>query len=232
MSQEQGIVRGDTQLRLVSAGLIVGAILMVLGRLLFPPSLGIGNWLEMKEIVAEQAVRLQACALLIVFGYWAVMIGVVGLNHSITAAGAAWARVGLYFFLIGTAVWTIVGMSLDVSFPAAIVNSLGAPDAGKEAANSIVAVLSPLGFGRGLFPLEVIVYWLAFVFLGIGMVQSAIYPRWLGWIALILGILGVPLGIAMTFTGREAMLNLFIVLLAVTTLWFLVVGIWVARRAW
>ncbi|MCJ7513931.1 MAG: hypothetical protein MUO23_13330 [Anaerolineales bacterium] len=230
MSQEQGIVRGDAHLKLGSAGFIIGAILIVIGRLLFPPSLGVGNWLEMKEVVGEQAVRLQACALLVIFGYWAVMIGTAGVYRSITAGGAAWARVGFYFHLVGTAVWTIVGMSLDVSFPAAIVNWLAAPDAGKDAAYIAVAAIP--AFGRGLFPLEVIVYWLAFVFLGIGMVYSAVYPRWLGWGGLILGIIGVPLGILMTFTGREAMLGLFIVLLALTTLWFLVVGIWVARKAW
>jgi hypothetical protein len=230
MTQQQGIMKGDAQQRLGSAGFIIGPILMMIGSLLLPPSLGVSNWQEMISDVGEQAVRLQACALLITFGYWAVMIGTVGVYRSITAGGAAWARLGFYFYLIGTAMWT-VGMSVgDVGYPAAAANWLAAPDAGKEAAYIALAAIP--GFTRGLFPMEVIVIWLAFAFLGIGMVHSDVYPRWLGWVGLILGIAGMTLGIFQTFTGRETTLNLFMVLNISTMLWSLVVGIWVARRAW
>jgi hypothetical protein len=118
----------------------------------------------------------------------------------------------------------------DVSYPAAAANWLAAPDAGKEAAYIALAAIP--GFTRGLFPMEVIVIWLAFAFLGIGMAHSDVYPRWLGWVGLILGIAGMTLGIFQTFTGRETTLNLFMVLNISTMLWSLVVGIWVARRAW
>ena len=57
------------------------------------------------------------------FGYWGGMAGIyraIAANGEITIS-AAWARLGFYFLLIGTAIWTI-GSSLNVSFPAAIVN--------------------------------------------------------------------------------------------------------------
>jgi len=145
------------------------------------------------------------------------MIGTSGVYQSITKDGAAWARLGFYFHLVGVALWT-VGMSLDVSYPAAIVNWLEAPAANKNIAYSVVTVLSPVGFGRGLFSLDVMVNWLAFTFLGMSMVWSAAYPKWLGWIEILLGFAGLALGIMMTFTGREALVNVFVVFMMLNIL--------------
>ena len=112
MAQEEGIVKGDALQKMGSAGFIFGAILIAIGSLLLPhAAVPSSNWQEMQKELGEQAVLFQACALLMIFGYWAVMIGTAGVYRSITAAGAAWARVGFYFNLMGTAIWT-VGMSL------------------------------------------------------------------------------------------------------------------------
>jgi hypothetical protein len=74
--------------------------------------------------------------------------------------------------------------------------------------------------------------WLAFALLGSGMVRSANYPRWLGWPGLSLGIIGVLMGMAMAFVGREAIFHLFTVLGFATILWLLLCGLWVARKVW
>src|SRR5262245_11305674 len=108
MTQHPGIVKGDAQLKLGSAGFVTGAVLMTIGSLLLPPSLGVSKWQEGVKEVGEQVVLLQACALLITFGYWGVMIGTAGVYRSIAASGgaasgAAWARLGFYFHLLGTA---------------------------------------------------------------------------------------------------------------------------------
>jgi hypothetical protein len=228
--QQQGIAKGDTQQKLGSAGFIIGAILMTIGSLLLPPTLGVSKWLEEVKLVGEQANLLQACALLITFGYWGVMIGTTGVYRSITTNGAPWARLGFYFHLMGTTMWTI-GLSVgDVSYPAAAANWLTASAESKEAAYIALAAIP--GFTRGLFPIEVLAIWLAFTFLGIGMVRSDVYPSWLGWIGLLLGVVGIPLGIMQTFAGRESTLGVFMVLNIATILWTLAVGIWVGRKAW
>jgi len=232
---QQSIRKEDTLLKIGSVGLIVGAILMVISTI-WPASVDLSGAALVQKKFGEQAVILQACALLMTFGYLGGMAGMAGIYRSITTNGettssAAWARLGFYFLLIGTAMW-MIGSSLNVSYPAAIVNWQVAPAEGKEAAYNIVAVLSPIGFGRGLFPLEVIVNWLAFALLGMGMLQSAIYPRWLGWVGLVPGISGILLGITQTFTGRESSLILFGILLYLTTTWWLLTGIWVMRKAW
>lgn len=206
-------------------------MLVVLGSLLLPGTDNISDVQAMQEAYGEQPVLLQICALLITFGYWAVLAGTAGVHRSITADGAAWAHLGFHFHLVGIALWT-VGMSLDISYPAAIVNWLSAPAAERETAYAVVSVLSPEGFGRGLFPLNVLINWLAFTLLGIGMIHSAIYPRWLGWFGLLIGVAGLPLGIIMTFTGREAIIIGFVILSLVTVVWWLALGVWIARKAW
>jgi hypothetical protein len=227
--QELGIVKGDELQKISSAGFIIGAILIVIGSI-WPVLADISSLQESQQKkFGEQPALLQADALLITFGYWAVMMGTAGVYRSITARGAAWARLGFYFLVMGTALWT-VGYSLDVSYPAALVNWQAAAAADKESAYSVITAIR--GFGRGLFPMEVIAYWLALALLGIGMVRSAVYRRWLGWVGLMLGIAGVLLGISQTFTGRESSFLLFVLLMSLTTLWFLTIGIWVARKAW
>ena len=229
MTQQLGIVKGDAQQKLGSAGFFIGASLIVIGVLLAPSTGDISNMQELLKKVGEQEVFAHGYELLLALGFLAVMIGTAGVYKSITAGGGAWARVGFYFHIIGTALWT-VGYSLDVSVATAAANWLAAPAAGKEAAYGVVAALSATS--RGTFPLTIVVNWLAFAFLGIAMVRSTVYPRWLGWVGLIVGMIGVPMGIVMTFTGREVIYNFFAVLMLLTLLWWLMCGAWVARKAW
>jgi hypothetical protein len=182
--------------------------------------------------VGEHVVVAQAGELLFALNWVAVMIGMAGVYHSVTAStasGAAWARSGFYILIVGTALWT-VGYALDVALAAALANWLAALPAGQEAAYSVVTAISAIS--RGTFPITVVVNWLALIPLSIGMVGSAVYPRWQGWAGQILGVAGLSLGVIQTVNGRESTFNLFTILFTLTMLWFLAIGIWVARKAW
>ena len=228
---QQGVVKGDEQQKLSSAGFIIGAVLIIVGNI-WVTTVGLGNPMEALNKFSENLHLLQIVALLITFGYWAALIGVVGVQRSINSTGAAWARLGLYFMIMGCTLWTL-GMSLDITYSNLIANWLAASDASKEFARNLITIYSPTnGIGRGIFPMNVMSNWLAFGFLGIGMVRSSIYPRWLGWFGLVLGIIGLPMGAIMAITGREALWNFFTVLSFMTILWILALGIWMARKAW
>ena len=231
MSPEQGIIKGDTHQKLSGVGFIMGTFLIIIGSLLLPHATNLSDVQAMQKAYGEHATLLQVCALLLTFGFLAVVIGTSGIYQSITNDGSAWARLGFYFHLVGAALWT-VGMSLDVSYPSAIINWLESPASSKEVAYSVVTVLSPVGFGRGTFPLNVIVNWLAFTFFGIAMVRSTAYAHWMGWSELLLGIMGLVLGIIMTFTGREALIDVFVIFMVLNLIWWLACGIWVVRKVW
>jgi hypothetical protein len=229
--EQQHIGKGDTLQRLGSAGLIVGAILFVTGGLLLPHAANpTSDVQEMLKPLGEHLFLAQLSALLMTIAIWALMIGVTGVYLSITVGGTAWARLGFNFALVGTALWT-VNLALDSSTASAVAKWLAASAADKEAAWSLVLAINAVG--RGVYPTPIIVYWLAYSFLDIGVIFSALYPRWLGWVGLIPSIALVAVGILQTFTERSTTLTFtFMVLALLTALWALAVGIWVARKAW
>ena len=183
----------------------------------------------MLKPLGEQAFRAEVASLLIAAGFWAMMIGATGIYRSFTL-GAAWGRLGFYFLIVGTTLQT-VSLSLDIATASAVANWLAASAEGQEAAWSVVVVLNAVG--RGVIPMTWIVYWLGFAFFGIAMVRSALYPRWLGWVGLILATPVVAVGIIQTFTARTTTVTLvFVVLALLTNFWALAVGIWIARKAW
>ncbi len=188
------------------------------------------NLQEMLKPLGEHPFLTNVSSLLTTTGFWAALIGVTGVYRSIKASGAAWARLGFYFTLIGTALWTI-SFSLDVSTASAVANWLSAPMDGKDAAWGAVAAVSAVG--RGVLPMTWIVYWMAFAFLDIGIIGSAVFPRWLGWAGLIVSIPMIALGIVQIFTARSITLTLiFALLMMLSILWDLVIGVWIARSAW
>jgi hypothetical protein len=231
MTQGQSIVKGDALQKISSAGFIIGAVLLVIGNLLMPYTTNPTSDLqEMLRPLGEHAFRTEAASLLVTIGFLAMMIGATGVYRSITAGGAAWARLGFYILLVGTTLQA-VSLSLDVATASAVATWLAAPVDGQAAIWSVVVVLNAIG--RGVIPITWIVYWLAFAFLGIGMIGSAVYPRWLGWAGLILATPVIAVGIIHTFTARTTTITLVFVILALfTNLWALAVGIWVARKAW
>ena len=236
MTQPQGIVKGDVLQKIGSAGLFIGAILMMIGGSLMPhASTPTSDLQEMLRPLGEQLFNAQLSVLLLIVSIWATMIGGAGVYRSIAATGGAtsgpaWARLGFYVMLVGTALYT-VALALDASTAGAVANWLAAPTVDKEAAYGVVAAVNAVG--RGLYPVAIIAYWAPFAFLGIAMLVSAVYPRSLGWTGVFLGSAVIALGIVQSFIARTTTLTLiFMVLSLLTGLWGLVVGIWVARKAW
>lgn len=225
MNTNISIINKILQQRISALASIVGAVMIFIGSLLVPKTGDITNIIEMQKAYGANPKLLQLSALFMVFGFWALFLGVIGIQDSINGAGAIWVRIGFYFNFMGTTVWTI-GMSLDISYPAAITNWLSAQKLNPDVAYSVVTVLSPYGIGRGLFPIEVIVIWMSYIFIGLGMLKSDLKYKWRGYMGVILGISGLILGIIMTFTGRERFTSFFIVLMSVTLIWFLINGIY------
>jgi len=234
MAQQQGIVKGDTLQKISSAGFILGAILIAVSGLMMPhANAPTSDLREMLSPLGEYQYRTIVASLSGMIGFWMTLIGMTGVARSITASetkGAVWARLGFYFTLIGTALWT-VSWAMDMNTANAVANWLSAPIDGKEAAWNVVATLS--AFGRGILPTTWIIYWLALAFLNVAMLQSGVYSQWLGWAGLTVNIPMIALGVFQVFTPRSITLTLiFSLLMLLTTLWNLTTGIWVARRVW
>ena len=229
---QQTIVKGDVLQKTGSAGFILGAILLAAGGLLMPhANAPTSDLREMLTPMGEYQYRTIVASLFGMTSFWMTLIGVTGVHRSITASetkGTVWARLGFYFTLMGTVLWT-VAWAMDINTANAVANWLSTPSDGKEAAWSIVATLS--AFGRGILPTTWVVYWLALAFLNVAMLQSDLYPRWLGSTGLIASIPTIALGVFQVFTPRSITLSLiFSMLMMLTIVWNLAIGIWVARN--
>ena len=228
---QQGIVKGDALQRISSTGFILGAILIAVSGLLMPhANNSTSNLQEILKPLGEHEFLTQLSSLLMAIGFWAVMLGATGVYRSINAGGSACAQMSFNFILIGTVLWTI-SLSGDVATASNVSNWLAAPVDSKEATWSAIAALSVSG--RGLLALTWMIYSLGFAFLGMAMIQSDVYPRWLGWAGLIVSIPVTVLGAIQVFVPRSITLTLiFSMFMMLTILWNLAIGICVARRAW
>lgn len=232
MVQQQGIVKGDVLQRIGSAGFIIGAILLVIFNLLFPRAADPANTQEVLRKIGEQEVLARVCALLLAVGIWAVMLGTAGVYRSIsTGGGSAWARLGFYGIVVGTAMWTIT-FAWIIGGTRVAAEWVTAPAANQATAYSVAAAVHTVG--GAVESMAIIVFWSAIAFLGIGMVLSAVYPRWTGWAGIVLGIATLAVsGIVAVFAEPSSALEfIFMVLSLLTVLWALALGIWVARKAW
>ncbi len=226
---EQGITKGDVLQRLSGIGFIVGGILTLVFSALYPRPEDPANVQQALARLAENEGLSTIVYLGLAVGFWALMIGALGVYRSISTGGAAaWARLGFYGVIVGTAVFTVsaaVGWATVDAATASGGTQPGTP------ANTIAAALGMLG--NSTFLMTIIVEWLALAFLGIGMVLSTVYPKWMGWMLLILGALIVVVtGIPQAVGDPSRALDItFGILAGLTSFWAIVVGIWVTRRA-
>ncbi len=228
---EQGITKGDMLQRLGGLGFIAGGILTLVLSALHPMNRidDPANTQQALTALAENEGLSNIVFLGIAVGLWALMIGTAALYRSISTGGAAaWVRLGFYGVILGTGIATVsiaVGWATVDAAVASGGTQPGTP------ANTIAAALHAVG--SSTHTMFVIVEWLALAFLGIGMVLSAVYPKWMGWALLILGALmvvvsGIPQAVG---DPSQALRLTFPVLAGLTSIWAIVVGVWVTRKA-
>lgn len=232
---QQGIAKGDVLQRIAGVSFIVGAVLLAVFNAVLPRAGDPANFEKViQKIVDARGGFWEADHLLLAVGVWALMIGVVGVYRSIdTGAGAVWARLGFYGVVVGTTLWTVVFALEGLGMPQAV--ELWEKASGADKASLFQAAHSISLVNLGLFSMVIIVYWLALLFLGIGMVLSTVYPKWLAWSITILGMATVgAVGIPQAFAGASQLVTnaLFPIFSGLSTLWALGLGIWVARKAW
>ncbi|MBI2935304.1 MAG: hypothetical protein HYY31_00605 [Chloroflexi bacterium] len=233
---QQAIAKGDILQRVAGPSFIVGAIVSAVFNILHPRSseATLDNILPLLQSVADAGVTFwKVDYLLLAVGIWALMIGWVGVYRSITGGpGAVWARLGFYGVIVGTALWTVL-FSLEMGFGLVVEQWATSAEPAKSTWFVAAAALTRVDFL--LFSMAIVVNWLAYTFLGVGMALSAPYPKWTGWSLIVLGIASVAVvGVPQVFIGlSQALTNvLFPILSILTLLWALVVGAWITRKAW
>ncbi len=208
---------------------MIGAIATLVANSLFPRTDDPSNVAEVLTKFGGNETRTLIASLGALLGFWAIMAGAVGVYRSLsTGAAAAWARVGFYGVVVGTTVATVSLAALLATTDVA-VDWVAAGSVIGSVQYTIAASLYAIG--AKMFDVVIVVNWLAFILLGIGIVLSDVYPKWLGWVILVLGVALVGIGIPRFFTDpTQAREIVFAVPAGLTSLWALAMGVLITRR--
>jgi hypothetical protein len=222
-----GIIKGNQLHKISSISLVTGAVIMLIAGLLYPRISDPGSTQVWIQETADKADMFQISKFLLSVGLLVVMGGFMGIYRSVTERGAAWVRYGFYGIIVGTAT-LVVSWALIIAAAGIAGEWVTAID--KTVMYSIAVSVHEAA--QILDSMGGMVWWLAFAITGIGLVQS-FYPKWMGWTAVILGVVtAVEFGI-ITLAGTTSTHAMVSAMLSVVTIfWFLIVGIWMTRKAW
>ncbi len=227
---ERGTYTGDALQKIAGLSFIVGTILLVVFGLLHP-----------EEDLEDLSATIQSIAdsnggfqeidhILIAVAFWALLIGMVGVYRSISfGSAAAWVRIGLYGMIIATTLRSVFLAIDGVGLAMVVEQWEGATGADKA---TIFVTFSALeGMLDGLRSMTDIFYGIALVLLGIGIALCTVYPRWLGWVIIVAGLIWTVIGVVIGMVGSTSDLDIpFAIAFLLTVVWHLVMGIVITRR--
>lgn len=231
---EQGIQKGDVLQKIAGLSLIIGGILLIVGNALVPRVDDPGDVRDFIENAADNAGGFtEIVFLLLAVGLAVLVLGFAGVYRSVTSgAAAAWVRLGFYGFIAGSAVLvSFTGFfGLGLAAIAEEWDSMAA-SADKEALfQGFTAVYWALD---GAFSVAIVMYWGTMTLLFAGIVMSTTYPKWLGWAGLINAAVVTVIGFVYAFADLTQGLDLtFGIAALVSTIWVVLLGVVVTRKAW
>ena len=231
---EQGIQKGDVLQKIAGPSLIVGSILLIVGNALIPRVDDPGDVRDFIENAADNAGGFtEIVFLLLAVGMAALLLGTAGVYRSVTSgAAAAWVRLGFYGFIAGTAVF--MGMAALFGLGLAAVAEQWDALAGGAEKEALFQGFNALYWALdGAFSVTIVMYWGTMALLFVGIVMSTTYPKWLGWAGLINAAVVVVIGFVYAFADLTQGLDLTFGFAAlVSTIWVLLLGVVITRRAW
>ena len=202
--------------------MVLGGILIIVGNIIFPRAADPASAAATFKAYGDNPTMTRIAVLLVLLGEWAMLGGFAAVYRSITSgAGSAWSRLGFYGYVIATAIFNIT-----------LVFVLAATTASEKGPTAVAIGLTMVTAANSLFAVSVLTYWLSFALLGIGMSVSDVFPKWLGWIGVLLGdatvaVIGVPY---IFIDQTKTLQTVFMILALLSAIWALVIGALMVRR--
>jgi hypothetical protein len=147
--------------------------------------------------------------------------GFVALYRSITTQpGAALARLGFAAALVSAPI-------LFVVLGAEAIGLKQLAGTGGPAAEAVYWINS------GIFTFWIIVFGFVPSLYGLAIATSQVYPKWLGWLAIVGGVGSSVVGVLQAYNGPSALLTyqLFPIFAVVVTVWTFIIGVLMWRKA-
>jgi hypothetical protein len=210
---------------------VVGAILGMIGNLIHPVT-PIDDPEGVARVIAESEMWVPV-HLAIVLGIVLMLGGLVAIRHSIRegVAGAV-ARFGLVAGVAGATIGLVLVILDGVAARQLAQEWAAASPRAQDVALGLVTANETLNFAlASLF--NFVFAAVTFILFGLAVALSDRYPRWLGWVAAVAGVLSLVAGTIQASVGEptEASRILTIIGPTIITLWLLVMGVLVLRTA-
>lgn len=157
--------------------------------------------------------------------------GLLALSRSITKEpGAALARLGFTTALLGGA-FLSVGFVLEGSHTMKALAEASAATADKEVAFAVVEAMFLVSIDINSWG-SVVFFGVAPILFGLAIALTDLYPKWLGWVAVVGGVGAVSMGIVLFLQGLTLAGTIgFTAFGGVVTVSLLVMGVLMWRRA-
>ena len=219
-------------LRIGAASAIIGSIALMVANVLHPRSPEIQVYERQIEAVAASGNWVTVHLVWVVASLF-LLAGMLAIGRSITTGpGAAWGWFANAGALVSTSIISVL-IGLDGLASKAIhVAWANAPAAEKATALQIALAMEEIDVG--LFTIYIIVFFgITFMLYGLAVSLGETYPRWMGWIAFILGLASLVVGLIQAYTGLSPTLtNIgFATLASLLLVWLFVMGILLWRKA-
>jgi hypothetical protein len=210
---------------------IVGSLMGMVGNLIHP-----ATPLDDPQGVARTIAETDAWALIhlvIVFGIVLMLGGLVALYQSIRGGVAgALARFGLAAAVVGIAIGVVLVILDGVAAKQLADEWAIAPQEERPIVLRMVLANETINFALAS-GFNIVFAGASFILFGLAVAFGGDYRRWLGWVAVVAGIVSVGAGLIQGFTGEPTMASRVLTIIGPTviTLWLLVIGVLLIRRA-
>lgn len=202
-------------MRLAGIGAMVGAVIAVIFNILHPRADDVENVRSEIQTALDEGIWLFDHYMI----GWAIglaLLAFIGIGRSFTREpSASWGRIALIFGIGGTA----------ILFTAVLVDGWAIKEAAETESEDVAVAVAYVGGalfigGIGTF------FGLTPVLFGAALLSGEDYPAWLGWVAVVAGLLGIVTGTIMFFDGfSDATVNvLFPISSLLFTVWIGVMG--------
>ncbi len=157
--------------------------------------------------------------------------GLLALYRSITGEpGAALAQLGFAAALMGAAISSVSVAILGGGAMKELADAWGAA-ADKEVPFAVAEATVLISFDIGSWG-NLVFYGVAPILYGLAIALTGIYPKWLGWVAVVGGVGGVLIQIVQFSQGvSQATSGVYVASFLVVNLWLVVIGVLMWRRA-
>ncbi|MFN2589810.1 MAG: DUF4386 family protein [Actinomycetota bacterium] len=210
---------------------LVGALLGMVGNLMHPVT-PVDDPEGVARVIAGSEIWVPV-HLAIVLGIILMLIGLVGIDHSIHAGVAgALARFGLVVGVAGAAIGLVLLILDGVAARQLAQEWETAAPGDRAAALGLVHVNETINFA--LASLFNFVFAAAtFILFGLSVALSGVYPRWLGWAVAGAGVLSIAAGLIQAYVGEPTGASRVLTIIGPTviTLWLAAMGILLIRKA-